>query len=316
MKINMTNIHCACIKWDQKLGGVVEAVYPNLRITPNSAMNIYNLHRMRQTGPSFGSIRLSLEGGEKFNVASFFSGFGYTSPDGFTGTTGKNAIGIAEKVFCLFLPMDVKSQAYEEILARVSARMLTNINKISDRVKEIQKLIEMSALVKKPEELLEFLEKNLDRKLGIKGDELANANFYEVKALHYMVLDKREHIKELTINPAQTAFCIEEDKIAKANTNQQEIKDLIAKVQNVSSQKDITEAVSSQKDEMIEQLKMDYVKIFGTLTDQIMQLENEIKGISESTQAFVTDLNTALAQKIGKISELEEELQQLKLEKS
>ena len=57
----------------------------------------------------------------------------------------------------------------------------------------------------------------------------------------------------------------------------------------------------NEKDELIETMKADYIKIFGTLTDQIMQLENELKNISESTQSFVDDLNGALSEKIARI---------------
>ncbi len=64
----------------------------------------------------------------------------------------------------------------------------------------------------------------------------------------------------------------------------------------------------NEKDELIETMKADYIKIFGTLTDQIMQLENELKNISESTQSFVDDLNGALSEKIARIQELEEQL--------
>jgi len=68
------------------------------------------------------------------------------------------------------------------------------------------------------------------------------------------------------------------------------------------------ESSTMQKDEEIETLKADYIKIFGTLTDQIMQLEEEIKGITESTQGLIADLNNALAEKIQKIRQLEDHI--------
>jgi hypothetical protein len=308
----MASFHLACIKWDQKLGGVVESVEPKLSISSNSAMNIYNLHRMRQTGPSFGAIRLKLEGGENFNVATFFSGFGGTSPDGFTANYGKTVIGISERVFALFLPQNVKSQAYEEVMARISSRLLLDQDKIDERVKIIWKVLSDSGLIEKPVELLAFLEKYLDMKLFLNPEQKVTANFYEVKAFHYLLAEKNEHIKDLTLHPADTAFNMNSQKIAETKESQNEIKKLIQQIQDISTQKDITEAVSTQKDDMIGTLKADYIKIFGTLTDQILQLENEIKGISESTQNFVHDLNSSLAEKISKIQELESELEMLK----
>ena len=76
----------------------------------------------------------------------------------------------------------------------------------------------------------------------------------------------------------------------------------------------MTEAVTSQQQETIETLKADYVKIFGTLTEQIMTLENELGAIKESTQGLLHDLNNSLAQKIKKIQELEQELEEIKFD--
>jgi leucyl aminopeptidase (aminopeptidase T) len=52
----------------------------------------------------------------------------------------------------------------------------------------------------------------------------------------------------------------------------------------------------SEKDEIIATLKADYVKIFGTLTDQIGALQEELNELQSHTR-LVNDLNIALADK-------------------
>lgn len=299
------------IKWDQKEGGMQEYAYPNLKLKPKDAMNIYNLHRTRSILPGFASIRLKLDTGEQYNVCSFFSGFGGTSPDGFTGNYGKNTIGISEKVIALFLPMEIKSQEYWEVLMKISARILISQENIGARMEKIVKLIVRSGLVDKVDQLREYLESYMDRELGLNSEFLAIANDLEVKGLHHYILDLRDQIKHLTINPAATAFQADAQKIAQAKEDQQKIRDLLTQINQLNTQKSVIQAVDSQKDELIETMKQDYVKIFGTLTDQIMQLEGEIKGISESTQGLLQDLNTALAEKIKYIQELEEQIKTL-----
>ena len=68
------------------------------------------------------------------------------------------------------------------------------------------------------------------------------------------------------------------------------------------------EMADNEKDELIETMKTDYIKIFGTLTDQMANLENELKNIAESTQGLVNDLNVALSEKITLVQESEEQI--------
>jgi len=207
--------------------------------------------------------------------------------------------------------MEIKSQEYWEILMKISARILLSQDGIGTRMEKITKLITRSALIDKVDQLREYLESNMDRELGLKAEDLAIVNDLEVKGLHHYVLDLRDQIKHLTINPAATAFQADAQKIAQAKEDQQKIRELLTQINQLSTQKSVIEAVDTQKDELIETMKQDYIKIFGTLTDQIMQLESEIKGISESTQGLLQDLNTALAEKIRYIQELEEQVKTL-----
>jgi hypothetical protein len=300
------------ILWDQKLGGVVEACSPKITVSSAIAMNLYNMHRVTNVEPNFGRIMLKLEDGQQYNVCTFFTGYGMsTSPDGFTGnyaSGGKNIVGVSEHVMCLFLPTEVKAEEYDEVLAKISSRAVLNIEELRKTVEKIGDIIKNSNAIMKKTDLYQYLEKNLDIQLGYSAIQTARANALEVKALHYMIVDKNQYIRELTINPAKTAYVTDQKKIADAKESKDQIQKLINQVTQLSVQKDTYESTTVQKDEEIETLKADYIKIFGTLTDQIIQLEEEIKGITESTQGLLGDLNNALAAKIQKVRELEDQI--------
>ena len=302
----------ASIYWDQKQGGMLEFTSnKKLKLSSATTMNLYNMHRIRQKDPNFGMLRLRLEDGEQYNVSSFFTGYGAsTSPDGFTANYGKNIIGLAERVICLFLPLEAKPQDYEEVMAKISSRIVLDASKMQKKINKITDIINGSGVITKPDELNEYLNKFLDKNLKLDDEKIVYAKNFEVKSLHYLIADKKDHIKELTINPAKTSFQRDEKKIAEANKMKSELQKMIKQRTSMSAQQEITNASSSTKDEGIDQLKMDYIKIFGTLTDQISLLENEINGITESTRAFVQDLNGALAEKIARVNELEQELRE------
>lgn len=306
----------AVILWDQKLGGVLQRSRPYMNISDSTSMNLYNMHRVSNVNPAFGTIKIKLESGDHFNVCSFFTGYGAsTSPDGFTGNYGKNIIGVAERVICLFLPQDVKAEDYEEVLAKISARIVIDMDGMNQRIDRIGDLLSKADLIRKPDKLYEYLDNYLDNSLGLTAEQSAVARFLEVKALHYLLIDKKEHIKELTINPAKTAFIRDQQKIAETEEQKKQIQMLIKQITELSMAKTECEMHDSEKDEIIATLKADYVKIFGTLTDQIGALQEELNGITESTQGLVNDLNIALAEKIKRIQELENELKTIKSQK-
>ncbi len=214
----------ALILWDQKLGGVLEAVQPKMTISSKITMNIYNMHRIRQTDPRFGSIRLKLDNGENYSVLTFFTGYGAsTSPDGFTGNYGSE-FGLAERVFAMMLPMNVKISDYEEIWGKICSRLLLDEDSIPDKMKIAYDLVKNSALLENPKELGKFLDKYIDQKLGLSPQDIAEARGYEVKTLHYIIQDKKEHIEELRINPAGQAACIDQQAIADAEAKEKEIR--------------------------------------------------------------------------------------------
>lgn len=303
----------AIVKWDQKAGGILQYAFPKITISNNTAMNLYNMHRMTETNPNFGTLRLKLENGERYNVATFFTGYGAsTSPDGFTANYGKNTIGVAERVFCLFLPTDVKPELYDEALIKITSRVVLDPDIMHRKIDKIAGMIKKGEMIKDPVKLYGYLEKYLDRTLGLSAQQEAVAWSHEVKALHYLIQDKKEHIHELTINPAKSAYVCDQQRLADAEEQKKEIQDLLKQITSLSAEKEMIESIDDQKDMVIEQLKEDYKKIFGTLTGQIQLLENEINGITESTQGLVNDLNTALADKINTIQELKNQLEDLK----
>ncbi len=231
-------IELVLIKWDQKLGGVQEGCFPQIQLQSKDAMNIYNLHRSTSVFPGFASVRLSLENGQQYNVCRFLSGFGGTSPDGFTGNYGKNIIGISEKVVGLFLPMDFKSADYWEILMRIASRVLVSPSDFSKRVEKIVRCIEKSNLFDKPEELLEYLSTKLDTEMGLNPADQRKALDLEVKGLHYLALDLKDQVKDLTINPAGKAFVADQQRISQAKEEQENIRTLLDQITSPEHAKD------------------------------------------------------------------------------
>ncbi|MHA1340575.1 MAG: hypothetical protein ACTSRZ_10160 [Promethearchaeota archaeon] len=305
----------AVIKWDQRKGGIIQEISPPIKIPQKTSMNIYNLHRVKSTEPSFGSLRMKLENGEEFNLCSFFSGYGATThPDGFTGNFSKYSIGTAERVVCLFLPTNLEPEKYELVLAKIASRLLMDPYQISAYTSILGEKL-ASIEISDAKSLLNYLENNIDDLLGLNLQQIINAYKLELRILYQLNKEKDTIIKELTINPVKSALVCDEQKIADAEMQRKQIQQLIKQITEVSMQKNILELKQSEKDMIIEQLKSDYVKIFGTLTDQINLLEAEINGITESTQALVNDLNQVLAEKINRIKELEAEIQQLKSSK-
>ncbi len=305
------------IKWDQKLGGVLEcASSEDFKISPATCMNLYQIHRVTSTEPSFGTIRLRLEDGNLFNVISFYTGFGgSTSPNGFTGNYGENTIGIGERVICLFLPDNLRSQNYDEVLAKITSRILLNIENIKQNITLTAKTVRDSGLISKDEELLQYLEDNLDKNLSFSTDNIIASKTLEVEVLHFVVVDKNAIIKNLTINPAINRYVHDRKKIKEVDEQKKQIQDLITKITTLTDKQQMMSSVSDEKSEIIDTLKSDYKTIFGTLTDQIQQLEEEIKGITESTQGLVNDLNSILAEKIDRANKLEEEIKTLKVQR-
>jgi len=293
--IEKNNVSICVIKWDQKKGGIIEAIWPDINISERTSMNIYNMHRVKSTLPSFGFLRMKLENGEEFNVCSFFSGLGSTHTDGFTFDYSKNAIGVAERVVCLFLPQNINSEEYELVLSKIASRILLSPSLINSFVRKLsEKMSDFN--ISNSNELLESLEKNIDKILGLDFENAIVASNLELKILHILIKEKNNIIKELTLNPVKSALVRDQQKLAAAEEQKKEIQELIKQITEISFQKDMLEMKQSEKDLIIEQLKADYVKIFGTLTDQINLLDAEIAGITESTQALINDLNQVLAE--------------------
>jgi len=189
----------ACIIWDQKKGGVLGHASPHINVSSANAMNLYNMHRVITTNPSFGSIKIRLDNGDQYSVCSFFTGFGMsTSPDGFTGNYGKNTIGVAERVICLFLPYECKPSDYDEALAKIASRLVLDVEKMNDRIDAIANLIKGSNKIEACEDINDIIDNNMDVTLNLTPEEKELAHTYQVKALHYLIVDQKEHIKELS----------------------------------------------------------------------------------------------------------------------
>jgi hypothetical protein len=293
------------IAWSQREGGVQQHAAPSFTLKSNHCMNIYNLHRMLQKEPSFGTFKLRTERDE-YNVCSFYSGFG---EGGYGGNYGRHVIGVSERVIALFLPKKAVASQYDQVLMYLASRILIREDGMEARTDKIVKFINQSRLEDDPDRLFNAVEDGLDAALGLNAEDQAVANQHLVKGYRYYVLELQEQIKELKTNPAQSAMLQDNEALKNKEVEVARLREMI---DQVNQQLSINQAVGSQQNEMIDQLKADYIKIFGTLTDQIMALESELNAIKESSMQLVQDLNGAYADRLAYIQHLEQEIQNLK----
>lgn len=297
----------AILRWDQKTGGVIEFLYPKFTIQDNHVMNIYNMHRMRSKTPGFGNLSIKLDNNESFSCITFYSGFG---EGGFGGNYGDHVIGISEKVVVLFLDKSLNAKEYEETLSILSSFLLIDQENLNDRLQKIGKIINDSKTVNDPANLNKMLYESLPSKLKLSSEQLLHVKEIEVMISKAYINDLKELIKDLRVNPVSSAFSNQKDHMVEYDKR---IKTLTEQIQKLTVQKEISATIDTQKDEIIEDLKKDYVVIFGTLTDQIQALDNELKEIQISTQSFVNDLNKALADKIAENEVLVQRLKNMEV---
>ncbi len=302
-----TNVKIIILKWDQKIGGILEHQFPKFPFPDNQCMNIYNMHRMRSKSPGYGNLSIKLDNGESYSCVTFYSGFG---EGGFGANYGENVIGTSERVIALFLDKGFNPPDYEEILAIIAAHVLADSEKIGESLEKIGKFINSTRLLAKPKELYNKLNSDLAKEMALSPEQQLKVKELELKANKARINDLKELIQELRINPAKMAFCDDSDRMIE---NEKKIKALNAQIAALTAQKQMSESIGAQKEDLLQQLKNDYIVIFGTLTNQINLLENELMQIKNSTQSLVQDLNTILAEKIAENEALKKELQDLKI---
>jgi hypothetical protein len=99
------------LKWDNEIGPVLVSSYPaNLKITNNILTQIYSSHRYSSLEPSFSSLTL-----KNNKVVSFFSGL------------GEKFVSVENYVVALLLRRDENPAQYREILNKIAANILGNI---------------------------------------------------------------------------------------------------------------------------------------------------------------------------------------------
>lgn len=310
-----SNVKLAIIRWDQKVGGVLEAQYPNFDIGDQQCMNIYSLHRMRKTEPSIAHFKVEAD---KLNQLSIFSGFG---EGGYGGTGGTTHVGVPERVLSIMLPMNWNTREFERVAVFLFSRVLLFRHDFASGLKGIGKVIASCKQERDPAALLAHLQERLDSALKLSPDQQIRARDFETKLLYYWIQDLKEDIEDMRLRPASTAGGGQTQKLIddlkkKEETIAQLTKQIVEFTMQ-GSQAEIDTSLDEQlqqKDARIQQMQMDYVEIFGKLTEQLNQQQEEINAISESTQAFVNDLNAALRQKIQQVQDLKEQLQHKEME--
>ena len=307
MSFSNTNVKIIILKWDQKLGGVLEYQYPKFEFPDNQCMNIYNMHRMRSKAPGYGNLSIKLDNGTAYSCVTFYSGFG---EGGFGANYGEHVIGISERVIALFLDKGLNPSDYEEILACIAAYILMDSENIGTRLEKIGAFINSTRLLSKPKELYSKLSSELPKELDLTSDQQIIMKDLELKANKARINDLKDRVQELRINPAKNAYCEESDRMIEY---EKRIKALNMQIAALTAQKQMSESIVAQKEDLLQQLRNDYVATFGTLTNQINLLENELMQIKESTQGLVNDLNSVLAEKIAKNEALKKELQDMKI---
>ncbi|MHA1733133.1 MAG: hypothetical protein ACTSU5_14390 [Promethearchaeota archaeon] len=313
----------AIIAWDQKIGGVLEAAYPpDFQLTESQCMNIYGLHRMRKTEPSIAHYKSEADG---VNQVSIFSGFG---KGGYGGTGGTTHVGVPEKVLSVALPIDWNSREYERVAVQLFSRVLvfkptlSNPNGFADGLKKVARVIDKTGLQGDPRELSRYLAKELDGQLGFSTEQRALALEFETKFLYYWIADLEEDIEDLSLRPASAVMDDSQRYIEELKKKEETIAALTRQVvefTTAGSEARVDQTLDEQlreKDEIIRQMQQDYIAIFSKLTEQLNQQQEEINSVSESTQAFVNDLNAALRDRIKENQELKAELELVKVKLS
>ncbi|MHA1727373.1 MAG: hypothetical protein ACTSWY_01415 [Promethearchaeota archaeon] len=107
------------LKWDNEIGPVLIAIYPeSLKIAKNLLTQIYSAHRYSSLEPGFSSLTL-----KNNKVISFFSGL------------GENYVEVENYIVGLLLRRDEKTHKYREILNKIAATILGNIE--NDKYKKL-----------------------------------------------------------------------------------------------------------------------------------------------------------------------------------
>ncbi len=284
-------------------------------LTSATETKLINIHKISlPTQPNFRNFRLVLESGKKYSIISFYTG------------TNTNFIGAPERILSLFLSGSAKVSNYDEVLAFIASRIFYDENKrkIGDRIKLINECVKKSTKIMQYSPLYDYLELNLDKKLGLFTSEITKANLIKLRTLHFVIKNNKKMINNLTIKPAITAYANSAAKIRLAKDHQLEIKTLINKLEsaqikqfegvktNYTGTEDEKDLLINKQGMAISELKSDTKIIIGKLMDEINSLDEEIKEISEGTEGLIDELNSGMRDKIAKIMELEEELMKLK----
>jgi len=99
------------LKWDNEIGPVLIAAYPDtLKTTANLLTQIYSAHRYNSLEPGFASLTL-----QNNKIVSFFSGL------------GEKHIAVENYIVALLLRRDENVATYRDILNKIAAQILTNI---------------------------------------------------------------------------------------------------------------------------------------------------------------------------------------------
>jgi hypothetical protein len=107
------------LKWDNEIGPILVAAYPtSLKITNNILTQIYSSHRYSSLEPGFSSLTL-----KNNKVVSFFSGL------------GEKFISVENYVVALLLRRDENPNQYRDILNKIAANILSNIE--NDKYKQL-----------------------------------------------------------------------------------------------------------------------------------------------------------------------------------
>lgn len=328
------------IKWDQKKGGIFDCASPgkDFIIYTSQSMNIYQAHRMRfQYGngyPNFASMKLKIKE-DYYSICSFFSGFGTTHPDGFTGdyvAEGQNVIGVPERVICIFLPSTLDANSYIMILGKIASRLLMYPEMMETNTEKIGNLILESGYVEEYELLFDYLSDSIDSELNLSNIEISKANENEFRILRYLIKEQTDALNNSgdvkllkEIHNLKKENKVLENRITlsnakligKSNLTQQQsintssgngfsdIDAMVNAMNNPTSQN--TSPVSAPATD-------DKYAMITSLSTENMTLKLELNGYKESMAGLVNDLKSALTDKINIIDVKDKKIVDLELE--
>ncbi|MHA1338738.1 MAG: hypothetical protein ACTSRZ_16050 [Promethearchaeota archaeon] len=255
-------------------------------IPPKTCIEILNAHGEGASNPNLTYLENIRLKGRNFNICSFFSG----------SEESGQFIGIPNKIICLLLPDKVDPQEYYSVIIKIASRLLLDNDKIPQRIYIISKLIE-SGTVTIPQELFEYIYRKIDERLDLSEIEIHEAENFEKDIINCVTPEQQPFLKTLEQKTEEQKRIEEQERLLK----------------QLEEKFKLLEQQAAEKEEDEAEREILYEKI-REVEQQKKSLEQQLYGIQESTKGYIEDLKKTLQQKINENKQLQQLIEQLRME--